>query len=89
MFTGFGELGVSRRKVASIALNEANRFYASSVAVDSHLADQDSHFTALAGGGSFTTTEPSLHTRTNLRVIEISFCRCVLSALDSKMNSGK
>jgi len=25
---------------------------------------------ALAGGGSFTTTEPSLHTTTNLQVIE-------------------
>ncbi len=83
MFTGFGELGVSRRKVASIALSEANRFFASQAAVDSHLADQILIPMALAGGGSFTTTEPSLHTRTNLQVIEMFLpVRSVCTQLD-------
>ncbi len=83
MFTGFGELGVSRRKVASIALSEANHFFASQAAVDSHLADQILIPMALAGGGSFTTTEPSLHTRTNLQVIEMFLpVRSVCTQLD-------
>lgn len=83
MFTGFGELGVSRRKVASIALSEANRFFTSQAAVDSHLADQILIPMALAGGGSFTTTEPSLHTRTNLQVIEMFLpVRSVCTQLD-------
>ncbi len=71
MFTGFGELGVSRRQVAALAFNEANRFFVSQAAVDTHLADQILMPMALAGGGSFTTTEPSLHTLTNLQVIEM------------------
>lgn len=70
MFTGFGELGVSRRKVASLAYTAANHFYASEAAVDEHLADQILIPMALAGSGSFTTTEPSLHTTTNLQVID-------------------
>ncbi len=71
MFTGFGELGVSRRKVAHIASVGANRFVKSQAAVDEHLADQILIPMALAGGGSFTTTEPSLHTKTNLQVIKL------------------
>ena len=71
MFTGFGELGVSRRKVAQIASVGANRFVKAQAAVDEHLADQILIPMALAGGGSFTTTEPSLHTKTNLQVIEL------------------
>ncbi|NCB37257.1 MAG: RNA 3'-terminal phosphate cyclase [Erysipelotrichia bacterium] len=70
MFTGFGELGVSRHRVASLAAKAANRFFVSQAAVDEHLADQILIPMALAGGGSFTTTEPSLHTLTNLQVIE-------------------
>lgn len=70
MFTGFGELGVSRRKVAALAYTAANLFFASEAAIDEHLADQILIPMALAGGGSFTTTEPSLHTTTNLQVIE-------------------
>ncbi|MDD2998714.1 MAG: RNA 3'-terminal phosphate cyclase, partial [Candidatus Riflebacteria bacterium] len=69
MFTGFGELGVSRHRVASLAANAANRFFASQAAVDEHLADQILIPMALAGGGGFTTTEPSLHMLTNLQVI--------------------
>ena len=37
--------------------------------MDEHLADQLLLPLALAGGGSFTTTKPSLHTWTNIAVI--------------------
>jgi RNA 3'-terminal phosphate cyclase (ATP) len=71
MFTGFGELGVSRKKVAAAVYREANRFYKSAAAVDPHLADQLLLPMALAGGGCFTTTEPTEHTLTNMRIIEM------------------
>jgi RNA 3'-terminal phosphate cyclase (ATP) len=38
--------------------------------VDEHLADQLLIPMALAGGGSFRTTKPSLHTTTNAGVIQ-------------------
>jgi len=71
MFCGFGELGVSRKKVASAVYREANRFFKSGAAVDLHLADQLLLPMDLAGGGSFTTTEPTQHTRTNMKIIEM------------------
>ena len=71
MFTGFGELGVSRKKIAAAIYREANRFYKSTAAVDPHLADQILLPMALAGGGAFTTTEPTEHTLTNMKVIEL------------------
>lgn len=70
MFTGFGEQGVSRQKVAANVHRPANHFFASGAAVDEHLADQIIILMSLCGGGSFTTTRPSLHTSTNLKVIE-------------------
>lgn len=48
------------------------------VPVDEHLADQLLIPMVLAGGGSFRTTRPSLHTRTNAEVIQrflpVSIC---------------
>lgn len=70
MFTGFGELGVSRQKVAANAFNPANAFFASKCPVDEHLADQIIVIMALCGGGTVKTTRPSLHTKTNLHIIE-------------------
>lgn len=70
MFTGFGELGVSRKKVAANVYRPANKFFRSKAVVDEHLADQILIPMALAGSGSFVTTEPSLHTLTNMEVIE-------------------
>lgn len=70
MFTGFGELGVSRKKIASSVYREANSFYKAGVAIDPHLADQILLPLALAGGGAFTTVEPTDHTLTNLEVIK-------------------
>jgi RNA 3'-terminal phosphate cyclase (ATP) len=40
------------------------------VPVDEHLADQLLIPMVLAGGGSFRTTKPSLHTITNAEVIQ-------------------
>lgn len=70
MFTGFGELGVSRQKVAANVVKPANAFFAGKCPVDEHLADQIIVIMALCGGGSIRTTRPSLHTKTNLHIIE-------------------
>ena len=67
--TGFGIKGVSAEKVASDACDEAERYLRSDVPVGSHLADQLLLPMALAGGGSFRTLAPSVHTQTNAGVI--------------------
>ena len=56
-------------QVAGGLAKDVERFVNAKVAVSEHLADQVLLPLALAGGGSFTTTEPSLHTRTNAEVI--------------------
>lgn len=70
VFTGFGERGVRAETVAARTVAAARAFAASDAAVDQHLADQLLLPLALAGGGSFTTGEPSGHTLTNSAVIE-------------------
>ena len=69
VFTGFGQIGVSRRKVAHDVTATANGFVKTGAAVEEHLADQLLVPLALAGGGRFTTVEPSSHTTTNAEVI--------------------
>ncbi|HOT29846.1 MAG TPA: RNA 3'-terminal phosphate cyclase [Candidatus Ozemobacteraceae bacterium] len=69
LFTGFGELGVSRRTVAKGICEAANAFYRSGAAVEEHLADQLLIPMALAGGGSFTTVSPTPHTKTNIDIV--------------------
>lgn len=68
LFTAFGERGVSAETVARRVCNTAKRYLASRAAVGPYLADQLLLPLALAGG-SFTTVEPSAHTRSNLDVI--------------------
>lgn len=70
VFTSCGKRGVPAEKVASDLAAEVRAFTSARVAVDEHLADQLLLPLALAGGGSFTTTAQSLHTRTNAEVIE-------------------
>jgi RNA 3'-terminal phosphate cyclase (ATP) len=70
VITAFGEKGVRAEDVAARAVAEAERFIAADVPVDEHLADQLLVPLALAGGGSFRTVEPSLHTRTNAEIVE-------------------
>lgn len=69
VFTSCGKRGVPAEKVASDLALEVRAFTDARVAVCEHLADQLLLPLALAGGGSFTTTAPSSHTRTNAEVI--------------------
>ena len=69
VFTGFGAPRVRAEQVAEEAVGAAARFLASGAAVDEHLADQLLLPMALARGGSFTTPEPSGHTRTNADIL--------------------
>jgi RNA 3'-terminal phosphate cyclase (ATP) len=69
MFTSFGVRGVRAEKVAGAACRLVRRYQASGAAVGPFLADQLLLPVALAGG-TFTTTAPTEHTLTNLRVIE-------------------
>ncbi|MBF0502333.1 MAG: RNA 3'-terminal phosphate cyclase [Candidatus Riflebacteria bacterium] len=68
-FTGFGEMGTSRNKVAHLVSSSANRFFACGAAIDEHMADQLLIPMALAGKGSFTTRAPTSHTTTNIEII--------------------
>lgn len=70
VFEVVGELGVSAERVAKRAAGRVNKFLYSQAAVEEHLADQLLLLIALAGSGSFTTAQPSLHTITNVKVIE-------------------
>lgn len=69
VFAGFGRRGVPAETVASEVAEEARRYLESGAPVGEHLADQLLLPLALARGGSFTTTEPTGHTTTNLDVI--------------------
>jgi RNA 3'-terminal phosphate cyclase (ATP) len=70
VFTSFGERGRSAEEVAKSAASAARGWIEANVPVDEHLADQLLIPLALAGGGSFRTTQPSLHTTTNVEVIQ-------------------
>jgi RNA 3'-terminal phosphate cyclase (ATP) len=70
VMTGFGQRGVRAERVASELADEARRYIASGVPVGQHLADQILVPLALAGGGCFLTLRPSLHTITNIAVVE-------------------
>ncbi len=70
VFTSFGEKGVSSEMVAAEAAGQALAFASSTAAVGPFAADQILLPMVLAGGGEFTTVEPTLHTRTNIQVIE-------------------
>lgn len=70
VFTGFGERGVPAERVAEGVANEVSHYLAAGVPVGAHLADQLLVPLALAGAGRFKTLAPSLHTRTNIEVIQ-------------------
>ncbi len=69
VFVGFGMKGVNAEAVADSAIDHARHWLAGSGAVGPFLADQLLLPMALAGGGSFTTTQVTEHTRTNAKVI--------------------
>lgn len=68
-FTAFGERGVKAETIAHRLAGEVRKHVASELPVGEHLADQLLIPLALAGQGEFATSEPSLHTTTNLDVI--------------------
>lgn len=70
VITGFGMRGVRAEEVAERAVGEALRYMKAGVPVSVHLADQLLLPLAMAGGGSFRTLSPSLHTLTSIKVIE-------------------
>jgi len=70
VFTGFGQKGVTAERVAGQVATQVVDYLESGVPVGEHLADQLLIPMALAGAGVFLTGEPSLHTTTNISVIE-------------------
>jgi RNA 3'-terminal phosphate cyclase (ATP) len=66
----FGRRGVKAEDVADEVAERTTAYLDSGVAVGPHLADQLLLPMALAGGGSFTTVEPTAHTMTNASIIE-------------------
>lgn len=69
IFTAFGQKGVPAERVAAGVVREAKRYLAAGVPVGNYLADQLLVPMALAGGGKFTTLEPSAHLHTNADVL--------------------
>jgi RNA 3'-terminal phosphate cyclase (ATP) len=63
--SALGKKGISAEDVGKRAANEIIKEMRSTAVVDIHLADQLILYLALAGG-SFTTSEISMHTRTNI-----------------------
>lgn len=71
VFTEFGQKGVRAQEVAHRLHRQVSAYLASEAPVGEHLADQLLLPLALAGGGSFRTTKPSLHLTTNIEVIRM------------------
>jgi RNA 3'-terminal phosphate cyclase (ATP) len=69
LFTRVGERGLRAEIVAEKAAEEAQQYLSIAAPVGEHLADQLLIPLALAGGGSYLTGPPSLHTTTNIEVI--------------------
>ena len=69
LFEVVGELGVSGERVAKRCAGRVRKFIHSQAAVEEQLADQLLIPMVLAGGGSYTTSKPTLHTTTNIEVI--------------------
>lgn len=74
----FGGRGKPAEQVAAEAVAEGRSYLASDAPVGEHLADQLLLPLALAGGGSFVTVPPSLHTRTNAEVITWFLDRAII-----------
>jgi RNA 3'-terminal phosphate cyclase (ATP) len=71
IFTGFGERGVPAETVAAAAADEAREYEAADIPIGPHLADQLILPLALARGGSIVTMPLTLHTTTNISVVQM------------------
>lgn len=69
VFSQIGERSVSSEEVARRVAKEVQRWHGAQVPVGEHLADQLLLPLALAGGGTFRTVRPSLHTTTNAAIV--------------------
>lgn len=69
VFERVGEFGVSAERVAKRTVGSLKKFLRSRASIEEHLADQLLLPMLLSGKGQFTTTEPSLHTLTNIEVV--------------------
>jgi len=70
VFTGFGRKGVSAETVGRHVAHQAARWLNHDAPVGEHTADQLLIPLAMAGGGCFRTGPLSLHTRTNLDIVQ-------------------
>ena len=70
VFTGFGKRNYSLKNVVEDASREYSDYIDCDIPVYKHLADQLIIPMALAGGGNFVTTKPTLHTLTNIEVVK-------------------
>ncbi len=70
VFTGFGIRGVRAETVAKQLVQRVQHYLAAGVPVGTQLADQLLLPLALAGGGRYVTLRPSLHTTTNIAVLQ-------------------
>lgn len=66
----FGEKGVRSAKVAHKLVSRTKKYLSSSAPVGEYLTDQLLIPVALAQSGSFLCTSLSLHTKTNIQIIE-------------------
>ena len=83
--TSFGKLGLKAEKVAEHACKKALAFLDSDAVVGEYLADQILLPMALAGAGKIKTSAPSLHTTTNIEVIQ-KFLPCDIDTEDINDN---
>ena len=70
VFIAYGERGVRAETVALALVKQVKRYLQAGVPIGECLADQLLLPFALAGGGLFTTLRPSLHTTTNINVLQ-------------------
>lgn len=69
VFSGVGEVGVRAEDIGRAVATEFLAWRSSGTSIEPHLADQVMLPIALAGAGSFTTNELTLHAKTNIEVI--------------------
>lgn len=70
IFTSIGERGIRAEVIAAQAADEALGYLEAQAPVGEHLADQLLIPLALCAGGTFATTKLSLHTQTNIYIIQ-------------------
>jgi len=79
-----GRVRLPAERVADQAVKDVRRYLKSSAVVGEHLCDQLLLPMALGGGGRFTTLKPTLHTLTNIDVIQMFLdCDIKVTELES------